>query len=770
MRRAIALLTTAVVAIAAVAVLTNGDEPDFFPVGPVGDGPAAAGGMLEAYDSCDALTDDLVSRATAQGIQLYATDDSGGTAVEEMAADVAAPSAGLAATGEGASRATAGGTSDTNVAVAGIDEPDLVETDGRRLFSVVSGRLVVVDVLADTPVQLASVSLGDDGWHQLLLVGDRLLAVGQVWGEMLVDDAVGAPDMRGFAPMASTTRMTLFDVSTDTPRELATTDVEGNLVAARGVGGVVHVVSQHWPQAIPWQTMDDAMRQPDAEAAVKQAYEAAPAEAWLPRTVVTDAATGTSVTRTMACEAVSRVPGTVDQGLLTITTFDVGRGDLTPTGSSAIVSDGQSVTATADRLVVATSVYPQGPIGVPVPMPMDDVVILEDVPAATAEAAPAEEVTPEAPPTLLPTTEPAPGPTVTDTPTEPPTPTIEPTVTEPTVEPTVVPPTTEPTIEPTTEPTVVPSTEPTVEPTTEPAPTEAPVEVTGPRTLLHLFSIDASGATHLASGSVAGSLLNQFAMSIRDGRVRVATTVEDWNAGTSVSQLAVLEQAGSELVEVGRVGDLGPTEVIHAVRFMGDTAYVVTFRQTDPLYTIDLRDPTAPRVVGELKIPGYSAYLHPLPDGRLLGIGQDATEDGRTTGLQVSVFDVSDPASPLRTAQLAMEGASSTAEFDHLAVTYHEGRLFLPYTVWGQPIEVDEDGDGVVEDHRQEFDAGVLVVDVEGDALREVGRMQLQSDDPYGGEVARVVVVEGNAVLVSHHQVAVFDRALSLRGTVTTQP
>ena len=78
----------------------------------------------------------------------------------------------------------------------------------------------------------------------------------------------------------------------------------------------------------------------------------------------------------------------------------------------------------------------------------------------------------------------------------------------------------------------------------------------------------------------------------------------------------------------------------------GDTAYVVTFRQTDPLYTIDLSNPEAPKVLGELKILGYSAYLHPIDDGLLLGIGQDADEQGRTKGTQVAVFDVSDPANP----------------------------------------------------------------------------------------------------------------------------
>ena len=103
----------------------------------------------------------------------------------------------------------------------------------------------------------------------------------------------------------------------------------------------------------------------------------------------------------------------------------------------------------------------------------------------------------------------------------------------------------------------------------------------------------------------------------------------------------VLAPQGDALQEVGRVGGLGSGETIQSVRFLGTVGYVVTFAQTDPLYTIDLTDATKPRVAGELKILGYSAYLHPVGDGMLLGVGQDATEEGRQLGTQVALFDVS---------------------------------------------------------------------------------------------------------------------------------
>ncbi|HTE64092.1 MAG TPA: beta-propeller domain-containing protein, partial [Solirubrobacteraceae bacterium] len=133
--------------------------------------------------------------------------------------------------------------------------------------------------------------------------------------------------------------------------------------------------------------------------------------------------------------------------------------------------------------------------------------------------------------------------------------------------------------------------------------------------------------------------------------------------------VTTLASQDGHLVWRGQVGGLGRGERIYAVRFLGDVGYVVTFRQTDPLYTVDLSDPANPRVRGELKIPGYSAYLHPVGDDLLLGVGQEATDDGRVQGLQLSLFDVSDLARPVRVqqARLGQRWSSSAVEWDHHA-------------------------------------------------------------------------------------------------------
>ncbi len=191
---------------------------------------------------------------------------------------------------------------------------------------------------------------------------------------------------------------------------------------------------------------------------------------------------------------------------------------------------------------------------------------------------------------------------------------------------------------------------------------------------LHAFSTETGGETgYVASGEVPGYLLSQWSLSEHGGVLRVATTsMPPWEArASSASAVRTLEEREGRLSQIGVVGGLGEGERIYAVRFMGDTGYVVTFRQTDPLYVLALGDPRAPRKVGELKVPGYSAYLHPVGDGLLLGVGQDADERGRTRGVQLSLFDVSDPANPARLDREALgEDTYSQVEDDHHAFTW----------------------------------------------------------------------------------------------------
>ena len=271
-------------------------------------------------------------------------------------------------------------------------------------------------------------------------------------------------------------------------------------------------------------------------------------------------------------------------------------------------------------------------------------------------------------------------------------------------------------------------------------------------TRLHLFDLGPAGTTHRATGEVPGTLLNQFSMSLHDGLLRVATTEGDPFAGGSESRVAVLRPAADRLEVVGSVGGLGRGETIHAVRFLGQRAYVVTFRQTDPLYTVDLSDPAAPQVTGELKITGYSAYLHPLGDDRLLGVGQEATLEGQVTGTQVSVFDVADPAAPTRMSQVMLPGASSEAEWDHHAVLVHDGLVVLPYERWLPPTPDTPEG----------YEAAAMVLAVDGDQVSLRGTVagtDGRGGDPWRSAVRRALVVDGRLVTVSRGEVVVHDPA-----------
>jgi hypothetical protein len=193
-----------------------------------------------------------------------------------------------------------------------------------------------------------------------------------------------------------------------------------------------------------------------------------------------------------------------------------------------------------------------------------------------------------------------------------------------------------------------------------------------PTSAIHRIELTDDGSRYTGSGTVPGEVLDQYSLSERNGDLRVVTTTDDGTTVTPLPEPMPLPVPATEgrltvlrpgpdgvLTEIGHVDDLGVGERVQSVRFTDDTAYVVTFRQVDPLFAIDVSDPTAPRVLGELKIPGFSEYLHPLGNGLLLGVGVDADDQGASTGAKVSLFDVSDPAAPVETAVLRFPHSSA---------------------------------------------------------------------------------------------------------------
>lgn len=158
------------------------------------------------------------------------------------------------------------------------------------------------------------------------------------------------------------------------------------------------------------------------------------------------------------------------------------------------------------------------------------------------------------------------------------------------------------------------------------------------KTPLVRFALNGGKVEKQAETTIKGVLLNQFSMDEYNGYLRVVVTEN--GAGGTTNALLVLDK---DLNTVGALKGLAEDERVYSVRFDGPVGYFVTFRQVDPLFTVDLSDPTKPMILSQLKIPGFSQYLHPYGDGKLLGIGMDADENGRTTFMKLSMFDVSDP-------------------------------------------------------------------------------------------------------------------------------
>jgi uncharacterized secreted protein with C-terminal beta-propeller domain len=247
----------------------------------------------------------------------------------------------------------------------------------------------------------------------------------------------------------------------------------------------------------------------------------------------------------------------------------------------------------------------------------------------------------------------------------------------------------------------------------------------GERTQLHRFDITGVGKPrYLGSNVIPGALLDSYSMSEYAGTLRVVTTSDQYR-GTANTSVFVLDE--NTLKIDGSVGGLGHGEQVHAVRFIGPLAYVVTFKSVDPMYVVDLHDPAHPRLAGELRVTGYSDYLHPVGDGRLLGVGQEVS-GGVVRGLQVSLFDVSSPDDPQRLASVAREHTPSESPIDPHAFLYWaaEGIAVIPIDSWN---------------YRQS--GAALVVRVEGDTLAVLGTVRNPGGPSHGYDtgIERTMVI-----------------------------
>lgn len=267
---------------------------------------------------------------------------------------------------------------------------------------------------------------------------------------------------------------------------------------------------------------------------------------------------------------------------------------------------------------------------------------------------------------------------------------------------------------------------------------------------IHRFDITGTAKpAYLGSGSVRGSLLSQYSLSEYGGSLRVATTVGD-SRGTAVSGVDVLD--AKTLKQTGSVSGLGKGERVYAVRFLGKLGYVVTYNQQDPLYVLDLSEPTMPRLVGSLEIPGFSSYLQDAGDGRLIGVGQDTRlvnegygQYAHNEGRMVQLFDVSNPGKPTRTAKVVLPGTGTPGDpsFDPHAFLYWPGTglVVVPIANYGHD--------------------GALAVRLENKRLVELGTVSNPdgSASPWAPPIERSMIVAGNLWTFSQGGIRVSSQA-----------
>ncbi len=541
-------------------------------------------------------------------------------------------------------------SSQTNTQESGVDEADIVETDGRYIYTFSRGNLVIADLADPANPLIVSITEFDDRYTEMYLQGDRITLIqrgsDRYGGYDVLIDGATVSSSRPYTPKKSPAVVTVFDVSDRTaPTIVERTEIDGQIVGSRAVGDQVYLTVS-------------GLKLPELNSTVIGDVEAAQnyqfrvnetLDEYVARVRETLVETALPSYRTFAADGTQIASGLLtdpslihkpvdgqDNSLLSLVTFDVGDDQPGPLASTGIFTSLQS------------QVYMSG----------DSFYVMQNV-----------------------------------------------------------------------------------------------MQRYNSETTIFKFSIADDGTPSLvATGTVGGNLLNQYSVDEYDGRFRIATTEVVYETYTDTfgneqinrrqwqrfNNLFVLEQNGAALEIVGSVENLAPTETIKSVRFMDDVAYVVTFRVVDPLFVIDLSDPTNPTVEGSLKIPGFSSYLQPVGEDYVIGIGRDANEiTGQLGSLQISLFYVGDMTNPTLVDQVTMEGAKwvySEAWRDSLAVAYFPESqiLTLPvswYTeadttsngyrswnqqsaIWTFQIDVDQQGGGSI--------ASTGSVEHEGKARRSI--------------------------------------------------
>ena len=588
-------ISVAVVAVLLAGCSSSGSSPDSTLDGSKNPGSSKTEiSTYAGFDDCAAVLDwtkaEMLKRVGPYGLEtypyMYENWRSNG-----FEGDIAAPTEAPATdSSSGADFAPLPGTSTTNTQETNVDEGDIVETDGRFVYSIIDHRIRSVDL--DNAELLSEIDL-PQGDSQMVLAGNQLLVATMTWTS------------------TADTIISNFDISDGVLTLNRRDHLEGSLVSVRAVNGQVHVVmNSSFLHRVDFVSPRDGS-QDSLDAAEKRNIKVVnglAVEDFVPRTFE-EGLKGTWGSKSTAvdCGNLGHPSSFSGWGVTWVATIDLSSPAVAPIGTIGILAQSTSTYTSTASMYISTTRW--------------DDSVYEDFVSTRQES---------------------------------------------------------------------------------------------PYTDIHAFSFsaDASELTYVASGRVIGTLLNSYSMSEYDGALRVATTSFDYDFGGGQDNgVHILKVDGSKLNEIGAVNGMGRGETIQGVRFDGPRGYVVTFRQVDPLYVLDLSDPTSPELVGELKVPGYSTYLKPIDGDRVITVGMSGTETGQITGAQIAVFDVSDPSNPVQVA---------TAEIAQWSEATSDPHAFLWWPETGQIVVPKE---LVCEQFGGSGCESAVVLKLEGSTLTEQGRL-----------------------------------------------
>jgi inhibitor of cysteine peptidase len=515
------------------------------------------------------MTDGTAVRATAE--------------TESKASEAAAPSADAASGGSD--------YSSTNIQVQGVDESDVVKSDGTYIYQVINQKIVITRAYpADQMTIVSTLPFAGSDFTplELYVADDQLIVIGSNYANLSseVDTMPMVEEKRIMSypavPAINSTKAILFDITNRTePKQIREAEIEGSYLSSRKIGTSLYMVSNKYMDYYYIMNEQD-------EAPAPMYKDSITSDKMLP----------------LSYDEIRYFPGSIEPNYMLVGGLNLD--DPTqPMDVKAYLGSGQNIFASTEHLYVAVTQYEK----------------ITDEPVSGTK---------------------------------------------------------------------------TVEPALE------------TKTTIYKFALFQGSITYMAEGVAPGTILNQFSMDEHNGYFRIATTTGNmWRSDefTSKNNLYVLDES---MAIRGKVEDIAPGERIYSVRFIGDRAYMVTFKSVDPLFVIDVSDPANPHILGALKIPGYSDYLHPYDENHIIGFGKDTTElankdeNGNvinTTayylGMKVAMFDVSDVAQPKELHKMIIgdRGTHSELLYNHKALLFSKAKNLMAFPV--ELYEINSANSGV---------------------------------------------------------------------------